>query len=180
MIIGLSGYAQSGKDTVANYLVEYYGYSRIAFADPLRQAVYKLNPRIDVGDMRGVYLANAVDNLGWDRVKVESEQARELLQRMGTEVGREMFGQNFWVDYAMREVSKSDKVVFTDVRFPNEYESIKERGGLVWRIERPGIVAVNNHISETAMDSVEVDKIILNNSTPGSLHETLDYLMQHL
>ena len=44
MIIGLSGYAQVGKDTVAQILVEEYGYSRIGFADIIRNACYRLNP----------------------------------------------------------------------------------------------------------------------------------------
>lgn len=180
MLIGLTGYAQSGKDTVADYLVEYYGYRRVAFADPLREALYRLNPKIDIADMSGVRLAAAVDGLGWDNVKVDSQDVRELLQRMGTEVGREMFGQNFWVDRAMQGVSKFDKVVFTDVRFPNEHYSIKGREGVVWRVERPGVGAVNAHASETAMDTIKYDRIIVNGSTKGALHESLDYLMQHL
>lgn len=180
MIIGLTGYAQSGKDTVAEYLVSNYGYRRIAFADPLRQAVYNLNPRITIADMVGVPLRTAVDGLGWENVKVDSEDARELLQRMGTEVGRQMFGEDFWVDQAMKNVSKFDKVVFTDVRFPNEYRSIKQREGTVWRVERLGVGAVNGHASETAMDNVRVDGIITNNSTKQDLFETIDYLMKNL
>lgn len=180
MIIGLTGYAQSGKDTVAEYLVSNYGYRRIAFADPLRQAVYNLNPRITIADMVGVPLRTAVDGLGWENVKVDSEDARELLQRMGTEVGRQMFGEDFWVDQAMKNVSKFDKVVFTDVRFPNEYRSIKKREGTVWRVERLGVGAVNGHASETAMDNVRVDGIITNNSTKQDLFETIDYLMKNL
>lgn len=178
MIIGLTGYAQSGKDTVAEYLVSKYGFRRIAFADPLREAVYNLNPKINIADMIGVQLQTAVDGLGWETVKVESQDARELLQRMGTEVGRKMFGENFWVDQAMQNVSKFDKVVFTDVRFPNEYRSIKKREGVVWRVERLGIGAVNGHASETAMDDVTVDGIITNNSTKQDLFETIDFLME--
>lgn len=180
MIIGLTGYAQSGKDTVAEYLVSNYGYRRIAFADPLRQAVYNLNPRITIADMVGVPLRTAVDGLGWENVKVDSEDARELLQRMGTEVGRHMFGEDFWVDQAMKNVSKFDKVVFTDVRFPNEYRSIKQREGTVWRVERLGVGAVNGHASETAMDNIRVDGIITNNSTKQDLFETIDYLMENV
>ena len=179
MLIGLTGYAQSGKDTVAEYLVEHYGYRRIAFADPLREALYRLDPKVTIADMVGVSLKVAVDGLGWENVKVDSAEVRGMLQRMGTEVGREMFGQNFWVDLAMKGVSKFDKVVFTDVRFPNEYKSIKEREGTVWRVERLGVGAVNNHASETAMDDIRVDGIITNNSTKDDLFATIDYLMQH-
>ena len=48
MIIGLSGYAQVGKDTVANYLVEKYGFVKVSFADPIREALYKLDPKVRI------------------------------------------------------------------------------------------------------------------------------------
>lgn len=63
---------------------------------------------------------------------------REVLQRMGTEVGRNTFGQSFWVDQAMKPAELAREggyvPVFTDCRFPNEAEAIVERGGEVWRI----------------------------------------------
>lgn len=180
MIIGLSGYAQSGKDTVAEYLVEHYGYRRIAFADPIREALYRLDPKIRIDEMVGASLSNAVDHMGWEEVKRLSSDVRELLQRLGTEVGREMFGQNFWVDQGMKGVSKFDKVVFTDVRFPNEYKAIKEREGIVWRVERLGNAPVNAHPSEVALESTKFDGLITNNSTKDDLYQTLDYLMQHM
>ena len=93
MIIGLSGYAQSGKDTVAELLCLNYGYQRMAFADPMREALYRLNPSIVLNDT-DYYdkpLQTLVDEQGWDAVK-QNPDVRALLQRMGTEVGRQMFG----------------------------------------------------------------------------------------
>jgi hypothetical protein len=174
MIIGLSGYAQSGKDTIANHLINKYGFTRVAFADPIREAVYNLNPKINIGDMNGVYLATAVDRLGWDNVKVESEEARWLLQRMGTEVGREMFGENFWVDQAMKKALEHDKVVITDVRYPNELKAILGHSGAVWRVIKDSVGAVNKHASETALDDYNFEYIIFNNDTIESLYESVD------
>lgn len=180
MIIGLAGYAQSGKDTVAEHLIKNYGYRRVAFADQLRQALYNLNPLVTIADMVNVPLQSAVDGLGWESVKLDSPDVRRLLQRMGTEVGRQMWGEDFWVKQAMKNVSKFDNVVFTDVRYPNENKAIINSGGTVWRIERPGIGPVNNHASETAMDSINVNKTIVNNSTKEDLYATIDYFMQNL
>lgn len=180
MIIGLSGYAQTGKDTVAKHLVEHYGYNRIAFADPMREALYALNPTItDIPELAGVRLQWLVDKMGWDFVKVDSPETRGLLQRFGTEVGRKLWGENFWVDRAMEKASQFDLVVITDVRFPNEYQAIKEAGGEVWRIEKVGVDAVNAHASETSLDGHFFDGIITNNSTIDDLYATVDYLMQH-
>ena len=177
MIIGLSGYAQTGKDTIADHLVNRYGFTRVAFADPIREAVYKLNPTINIADMRGVSLATAVDNLGWEMVKVESQDARWLLQRMGTEVGREIFGENFWVDQAMKKAQEHENVVFTDVRYSNELEAILEASGTVWRVIKNDVKAVNRHASETALDDYVFEYMIFNNDTIESLYESVDSFM---
>jgi hypothetical protein len=177
MIIGLSGYAQTGKDTIADYLIKNYGFTRVAFADPIRKALYSLNPNINIADMRGVPLASSVDGMGWDSVKVFSPDARELLQRMGTEVGREIFGENFWVNQAMKKAQEHDRVVFTDVRYPNELAAILEASGTVWRVIKDDVEAVNRHPSETALDDYIFEYIIFNNDTKESLYESVDHFM---
>jgi dephospho-CoA kinase len=90
MIIGLSGYAQSGKDTVAELLCLNYGFKRISFALPMRDAIYTLNPLVE-GTNR---IVDLVDEYGWDVAKANPE-VRRLLQVFGTDVGRKMFNENF-------------------------------------------------------------------------------------
>ena len=177
MIIGLSGYAQVGKDTVANYLIKEHGYRRVAFADPIREALYRLNPKVDIADMSGVYLSAAVDGLGWENVKVDSEDTRRLLQTMGTEVGREMFGQDFWVYQAFKGVSSEDKVVFTDVRFHNEANHIKSYYGKMWRVNKSDHGPVNKHLSETSLDSYSFDNLINNDGTKEDLYLAIESLL---
>lgn len=176
-IIALSGSARSGKDTVADYLVKNYGYVKVSFADPMRKALYALNPNISVVGMGIVPLANAVDNVGWELLKSESPDVRPLMQRMGTEVGRAMFGQNVWVDRALSEAENYEKVVIADCRFPNEADAVKAYGGMVWRIERPGVAPANSHISETALDSYEFDLLIANSGTLENLWESVDSVL---
>lgn len=179
MIIGLSGYAQTGKDTIADYLVKNYNFTKISFADPIREALLRLDPKITIADMHGVSLASVVNGLGWDNVKVESSEARELLQRMGTEVGREMFGQNFWVDQAMLKAKQHNNVVFADVRFENEVEAILEASGDVWRVFKPGVEAVNRHASETALDNYNFKRVVHNMASLEELHSIVDYFIKH-
>ena len=97
MIIGLSGYAQSGKDTVAELLCLNYGFKRISFALPMRDAIYTLNPFISENNR----LVDLVDEYGWDVAKGNAE-VRRLLQVFGTDVGRELFGETFWIDQAFK------------------------------------------------------------------------------
>lgn len=178
MIIGLSGYAQVGKDTVANYLVENYGFTKVSFADPIREALYTLNPYVRVGDMPPTALANAVDHMGWEEVKVFSSDTRELLQRMGTEVGRDMFGKDFWVNQGLLRAKEHENVVFADTRFINEAEAIKSNNGQVWRITKPGHGPVNGHPSETALDEYVFDWYIPNYTGFDDLHNLIDQIMQ--
>ena len=177
MIIGLSGYAQVGKDTVANYLVEKYGFVKVSFADPIREALYKLNPYVRIGDMPPTSLSNAVDHMGWEEVKVFSSDTRELLQRLGTEVGREMFGKDFWVNQGMLRAKEHENVVFADTRFMNEANAIRATGGQVWRIHKQGHGPVNGHPSETALDNYRFDWTLPNYAGIEDLHNLIDQIM---
>lgn len=180
MLIGLSGYARSGKDTVADYLVKNYGFTRMAFADPIREALYRLDPHITFASMPGIKLSWAVDKSGWEVVKEESEEVRGLLQRMGTEVARNMFGEDFWVDYAIGQSWKNDNVVFSDVRFRNEATAVQKNWGVNWRINRPGTKAANAHISETQMDNYrDFDVVLENNGSVQELHDQIDMIMEN-
>lgn len=159
-LIGLSGYAQSGKDTAAEALKE-LGYERVAFADVLRSAVYALNPLMPDGRR----VQDIVDEIGWDSAKVNFTEIRTLLQRMGTEVGRNLLGENVWVDTALSSLDESGSYVVTDCRFPNEADAIRDRGGLVYRIARRGVERANDHPSETSLDNYDFDGILVNDGT---------------
>ena len=175
MIIGLSGYAQSGKDTVAELLCLNYKYHRRAFADPMRDAIYALNPVIE-GNNR---VADLVDEYGWDIAKANPE-VRRLLQVFGTEVGRKMFNINFWVDIALAGLNNNHRVVLSDVRFPNEAEAIKNLGGQVWRINRHNHTPVNGHKSEHAMDNYMFKHVLYNDGTLDELSDEVFMLAKEL
>jgi hypothetical protein len=174
MIIGLSGYARSGKDTVAELLCLNYGYKRVSFADPMREALLRLNPVIGHEP-----LAHLVNDYGWDVAKSKDE-ARRLLQVFGTEVGREMFGGNFWIDQAFKQIDPAANVVIADVRFPNEADAIKARGGQVIRVNRKDITAVNRHVSEHAMDNYMFNHVIYNDGTLDDLADEVFMLVKEL
>lgn len=170
MIIGLHGYAQSGKDSLAKILVDDFGYTRIAFADILREAIYRLNPIVEANiDIdRGVVVTRVqslVDSIGWDRAKVEYEEVRRLLQVMGTEVGRQLFYEDIWVDAALKDYDPQGKYVVTDMRFDNEVAAIEGRKGVLVKVKRPGVGPVNDHVSDAGLPDEAFDLILDNDST---------------
>lgn len=178
-VLGLSGWARSGKDSVAEFLEREFGYTKMSFAKPMKDALIILNPMIDVYEVR-TGLADAVKKLGWDFLKSSSTEIRPLLQRLGTEVGREMFGEDFWVDYALNSIPDGAKVVFADVRYPNEAEAIRKLGGQVWRVERDGYGPANDHASEHALNKYNFDQRIYNDKDLESLWEKVGVLCREL
>ncbi len=162
VIVGLSGYARSGKDTAAQVLVDRFGFKRVAFADTLRSMLYAINPVVP--DSIHGRVAELVDAEGWDVAKEQYPEVRQLLQRLGTEAGRNILGEDVWVDAAMRNLHPAGRYVFTDVRFRNEALAVTsfQVNGELWRIERTGVGPANDHVSEVGLDDWEFDTIILN------------------
>lgn len=145
-LIGLTGYAQHGKDSAADVLCAEFGYTRYAFADQLRAMALALNPYVYINDMdaRAVMVTAGfwrldvlIDHAGWNRAK-KSEDVRAFLQRLGTEAVREHLGEDAWVEALERKIriERPLRVVVTDVRFPNEAEWVKSLGGRLWRAQR--------------------------------------------
>jgi hypothetical protein len=181
-LIGLCGYAGSGKDEAAKGLVA-DGWERVALADAVREALLALDPvtptlwTTDPPSDNWSYhhpISRDVKEYGWGDVK-KSPYARQLLQRMGTEAGRDIHGQDCWVNIARRKIlATTSDVVVTDIRFANEAAMIRELGGALIRVERPGVGPVNEHVSEVM--PFEADHTLLNDGSIEQLHDTIRQL----
>lgn len=159
-IVGLSGYAESGKDTAAAMLE---GYEVKKFAGKLKKiAGIILNvPEVcfELPEFKAQYLPE------WKMT------VREFLQRLGTDAVRDNLDADAWVKALFTDLHHSSRWVITDVRFPNEAAAIKERGGVVVRIKRGE--AVNAHPSETALDDWPFDHTIDNTGTLEDLRKNV-------
>lgn len=172
-IVGLTGFAGSGKDAFAKYLIATGDFVRIGFADAVKEMALVLDPLLYVGDMSThpfgySYLSNIVMANGWDKAK-QIKTVREYLQILGTEAGRNILGENVWVNAAGEKaqliLDQGYNVVITDVRFKNEELYIKNSGGILVGIKRPNVGAVNDHISDVGIDSLSPDIVINNDGT---------------
>jgi hypothetical protein len=179
MIVGLSGYAQAGKDTAAEVFVR-YGFQRYSFADPMREMALAIDPIVAIVDVYScgdtypeeLRYSEAIDANGYEKAKAAFPEVRAFLQRLGTDAGRKILGEDVWVDAAMRKMAEGGDYVIPDVRFVNEAEAIRNAGGMVFRIHRPGRGPVNDHESEIALDDYEhFTNHIWNDSTIDVLQE---------
>jgi hypothetical protein len=173
ILIGLTGYAGTGKDTVRSLLEQDHDFDGIAFADPIR-------------DMLGVLLDSMEIPRDWMIERDLKEQDipslgvsyRKMAQALGTEWGRAL-NSDLWLDIAAEKIRVCQQygnpgVVISDVRFVNEAQWIKAQGGLIWKIIRPDVEPVREHVSEGLIASLPYDYVIDNCSTVENLAMAVD------
>ena len=183
IIIGMAGHAGAGKDVAARYLVSRYGFVQAAFADPIRDMAALLLEQIGVPD---AYLRHRamkerpLPELGFS--------PRALMQVLGTEVGRSL-SADLWVRHLELSLGLQpnggpvhDRIVVSDVRFPNEVAWVRAKGGKVVRLTRPQAQGqARAHVSETALADMTPDYDVLNDSaTEWSLQMRLDRICDDL
>lgn len=194
-IIGVSGRIGHGKDAVGDIIRglrnNSYGqgtWQIKKFAYKLKQIVSILTG-IPVEDLEKQEVKDRVLGEEWMTFQLTRREeyrpytVREVLQRVGTEAMRNQIHQNVWVNALFSEYKPIStgwlyspdiypKWVITDVRFPNEAKAIKDRGGIVIRVNRGGDQAAEGlHPSETALDDYEFDEVIINDGTLEDLKE---------
>jgi hypothetical protein len=173
-LIGLTGMAGAGKDAVAG-LLAMVGYRRRAFADEVRKEVLDHLLHQDPRKPAVFWLASTAWRLAGllERVKPSdvwtkptSADMRRILQLWGTEF-RRTEDPEYWVKKVMTGIETCGPMVFSDVRFPNEAEAIRNRGGEIWKVVRPSVNGLpgetGDHISETS--ALGWDKLLMNSGT---------------
>jgi len=195
MIIGLAGRARSGKDTAAKALIE-RGFIKNSFAatikhitaDFLKTDIKGIERAKDISfpEQISMNLFDTVDltaaikahiNISEERERLldyyihgkKFNSIRDILQYLGTDLGRKLIDDDIWVNRAM-EVA-TELAVFTDVRFPNEIEAIRRNGGRVIYIKRNKTIDLNTeHASERAVNPAMCDYMVDNNGSIADLH----------
>lgn len=193
-LIGLAGYARTGKDTVGAYLADHHGYQRRAFADKLRELALVCDPILGEDRYGRRRYADVLTEKGYERAKSEFPEVRNFLVRLGAGV-RQVLGQDVWLDALLplpkaphtglmpwgSAVAEAPTVV-TDVRYRNEAQRIVDLGGEVWYITRPGVKPANaeeaRSFDEMLVHGPELREL-RNWGTIEELHHEVDLLLAH-
>ncbi|MER5638414.1 hypothetical protein ABT095_15815 [Kitasatospora sp. NPDC002227] len=182
--VALIGRARSGKDTAAARLTGEHLYTRVAFADPLKDLALSVDPIVSAEPGHFGYLPTrlsaVVKREGWERAKSRPE-VRRTLQHLGQAI-RDV-DPFFWVSIALSKLDVASRwnlpVVVTDCRYRNEADELRARGFLIVRIVRPDLSEQpgSEHVSETELDDYPEDAVIHNSSTLQDLWAQLDALI---
>lgn len=203
MIIGFVGFINSGKDTAADYLVNYHQFRRDSFANTLKDAIAYIfgwdRTLLEGRTKEAREWREKVDTWWADRLDMPNLTPRLMLQLWGTEVCRGGFHDDIWIASLENKIRKTtDNVVISDVRFPNEIDAIHSAGGIVIQIQRGmkphwydiaiqanrGVQNAINflknegiHSSETAWVGGNIDHIVSNDSTIDELFDQIKQLL---
>jgi hypothetical protein len=174
-LIGLAGFARSGKSTIGNILAE-HGYEQRAFADKLRELAAEVSDEY----REAVY----VD--GYERAKTRHPWVRDLLVDLGAGC-RKVLGADVWVDAVLPLGQHDDTgmiyggfpsfegyTVVTDVRYANEALRIKQLGGEVWYVQRFGVGPANDEEYRSFKLLPPPDCIIANDGSLEDLSKTVN------
>lgn len=188
MVVGLVGKKYAGKDTVADYLVDNYGFVKLAFAEPLKQAcetVFGFSHE----QLYDPQFKEVIDQY-W------GHSPREILQIVGTELFRNelpkhltKFSNDVWVRSIGRKIANMrqdgyTRFVITDTRFPNEYDFVNNYkfAGKCWKIIRPSLndqTSTTTHESELFAENAVCDTVLYNSGTLNELYEYVDRIMEN-
>lgn len=194
-LFGFGGLLESGKDTIADHLVEKFGFVKVNMSDPIDKALRILNPIVTVELASRSWLDRLLDGvcnrdpqliikryedvraeLGFTKAKTIPE-FRALMQRFGVEVGRKLIDNNIWVNFAERTIQEHRDagrgVCVSGIRFGDEQHLIARLGGtLVW-VYRPGHLpaktATSNHSSEVSLSADDFDTTVVNDGSVADL-----------
>lgn len=170
-LIGISGKKRSGKDQFVNTFLKYHADNKLEkfihkkFAGKLKQICALITGKL-INDFSDPQQYDMMLD-GWNMT------VRELQQKVGTEAFRNNVSNDTWVNALFCDWLNNDRSqkgwIISDVRFPNEVKAIKDRGGIVIRINRTGLPNTDMHDSEIALDDYTEWDYIINND--GSLEE---------
>lgn len=174
MIIGVCGRMRSGKDSIAKIFCEDYGFKQLSFAKPIKEAC-KIMFGWTEEHVNGAL--KDVDDEYW------GISPRLAMQLLGTEFSQNCLcehslsfakktGRSLWVKRCLAD-AKQGNFIISDVRFLHESRAIREAGGKIIRVTRPGCIAKSTHASETEMDEIAVDATIVNDKTLDALRENV-------
>lgn len=209
MIIGINGYSGSGKDTVGAIIQYLYCGNNVGnnpiekvceeyeehewwleeqsnweikkFAGKLKDIASHLTG-IDIEDFEDQEFKKT--NLGreWWTTCDEGWQpmtVREFLQKLGTDALRNGLHDNVWVNALMADYTEDSNWIITDTRFANEAMAIKQKDGIIIRIDRPGVKPINDHPSEVGLDNWNFDYKIQNIDDIFALKQTVQQILKH-
>jgi hypothetical protein len=194
MIIGVVGPIGAGKGTFAKYLREEYDFVKKSFAGPVKDAIaimFNWDRSLLEGDTDESRAWRETIDPHWSKIAGRDITPRLVLQEMGTEVGRTMYGDTFWIDRAFADIQPNINYVFDDTRFDNEIKKIIDAGGwiiIVFKSVDDFSLDETKHSSENSwIKFIKSDEykeyydrvlFVCNNTEKWNLYQTINHCIE--
>jgi hypothetical protein len=169
----------SGKSTVAQLILELQPHRRLLpFADPLRAMLRPLLLSAGYSHEQATAVLNTPQGKASPLTLIPGAPTpRRLLQTIGTDWGRDLIHPDLWIHIWLFRARCSAGVIADDVRFNSEANAIRQLGGSIWAVTRPGATDASGHPSEAGIDPQLINHHIINNSTIDNLRSQIQHLL---
>lgn len=166
----------SGKSAVAEHLVKRHGFVALKFAGPLKAMTRTLLTQL--GEDAATVERRVEGDLKEAEIPTLRRSCRYVMQRLGTEFGRDLLHEDVWASITAERASKmlaaGRSVVVDDMRYLNELNAIRGVGGVGVRVKRNSATVTSGHSSEGELNGIPMDEIDNNWPTLEELHRHID------
>ena len=195
-IIAICGFQGSGKDTLANILIKKYGYKKLSFGGTVKDVasiIFNWDRKMLEGDSKeSREWREKVDDWWSKKLEIKNLTPRYILQQIGTDLFRNNFHKDIWINCLEKKLIDYDKVVITDCRFPNELKILNKYNATIIQIYRGNLPEWFNdvklgkkeppkelHESETSWIKESSNYNILNNGTIEELENIIENIINN-
>lgn len=195
MKIAITGKAQHGKSTVANYIAKRYGYTELSLSKVLKQCVYTFNPIVDykpiyefhgelnadtLADFEPIRFQDLINEVGIEQAK-KNPEVRRCYNMMGSDIGRDILDIDIWWKKLQEEIIELGvaNIVVPDLRYDNDaclFDFVIK----VIREEDNQLKENANHQSEKGISDNLVNVVVYNTGSLEELYETIDNIIKQI
>ena len=195
MILGICGFKSSGKDTIAEYLIQEYGFKRLSFASVLKDIISIMfgwpRDKLEGLTKEDREWREEIDYWWAKTLKMPLLSPRYVMQYFATDLFRNHFHPDIWVKIVENQLNNYKNIVISDCRFQNEINMIIGYSGKIIQVHRDmpkwfykyrqgeDVEEIKKlHRSETEWIQCYSNYDIENNDTIEELHRKIKHILE--
>ena len=173
-VLGFGGWAQSGKDAAAEFVIARHGHRLLSFGTYVNALLLDVNGGVEVEPGRFERARDLYERLGYEGAK-KIDDYRIQLQDLGTGINKRDSG--LWGRLVLADLPPGERGVITGLRSKPQIDAVRAVGGLTIWVDRPGAAPANGHENETQVGPDDFDVVLDNSGTLGDLRISIERVL---